>query len=109
MRMHLLIPRQIACKPRIALRCEWIHYDESLVVAQKFELQFVISIFGFAADQRSCLKGYLAEGSNRNDHVIAEEGTMGWRILRGNNLFDLELYDYALQLYEEQGKMLGSL
>jgi len=59
------------------------------------------------ADQRSCLKGYLAEGSNRNDHAIAEEGTMGWRILRGNNLFDLELYDYALQLYEEQGKMLG--
>jgi len=58
-------------------------------------------------DQRHCLKGFLTGGSNRNKHAIAEEETTGWRILRGNNLLDLELYDYALQLYQEQGKVLG--
>jgi len=58
-------------------------------------------------DQKHCLKGYLAGGSNQNKHAIAEEATKGWRILRGNNLLDLELYDYVLQLYHEQGKVLG--
>lgn len=57
-------------------------------------------------EQQNCLNKYLATGSNQNAHDIVEEGTMGWRILRANNLLDLELYDYVLQLYEEQGKML---
>jgi len=69
--------------------------------------------FGWEKDnlteqQKSCLKSYLSGsmGSNRNKHSLVEEDTMGWRILRGNNLLDLELYDYVLQLYEVQGKML---
>lgn len=58
-------------------------------------------------EQQECMNKYLSSGSNSNAHEIVEEGTMGWRILRANNLLDLELYDYALQLYEEQGVMLG--
>jgi hypothetical protein len=57
-------------------------------------------------DQQKCMNKNLKSGSNKNAHKIVEEGTMGWRILRANNVLDLELYDYVLQLYEEQGQML---
>lgn len=56
--------------------------------------------------QRSCLKDYLSTGSNRNNHRV-EEDSMGWRVLRGNNLLDLELYDYVLQIYEEQASLVS--
>ena len=56
--------------------------------------------------QSVCLKQYLSGGSNRNKHLV-EEDTMGWKVLRANNVLDLELYDYVLQLYEEQGKVFG--
>ncbi len=58
-------------------------------------------------EQQQCVNGYLFSGSNKNAHEMVEEGGMGWRILKANNLLDLELYDYVLQLYEEQGKMLN--
>lgn len=58
-------------------------------------------------EQQKCMNKKLSVGSNKNKHDIVEEGTMGWRILRANNLLDLELYDYVLQLYEEQGQMFG--
>lgn len=60
-----------------------------------------------SVDQQTCLKNYLSNGSNRNTHVLEAENTIGWRILRSNNLLDLELYEYVLQLYEEQGRLLG--
>ncbi len=60
-----------------------------------------------STDQNSCLKNYLSSGSNVNKYALEAEDSTGWRILRSNNLLDLELYDYALQLYDEQGKMLG--
>ena len=60
-----------------------------------------------STDQRGCLQNYLNSGSNVNKYALEAEDSMGWRILRSNNLLDLELYDYALQLYDEQGKMLG--
>ncbi len=60
---------------------------------------------GLTTVQQKCLKKYLFNGSNRNNHLV-EEDTIGWKLLKGNNIFDLELYDYVLQLYEEQGTML---
>ena len=59
-------------------------------------------------EQRECMDAHLSTGgSNQNTHEALEEGSIGWKILRANNLLDLELYDYVLQLYEEQGIMLG--
>lgn len=55
---------------------------------------------------QDCMDTFLKSGSNKNVHTLIEEGGMAWRILRANNLFDLELYEYALQLYEEQGKLI---
>jgi hypothetical protein len=57
------------------------------------------------SEQRDCLKKYLTSGSNRNKHNV-EEGSRGWMALRSNNIFDLELYDYVLQLYEDQTSLL---
>jgi len=56
--------------------------------------------------RQSCIDGFLKSGSNKNVHKLVEEGGREWRILRSNQLFDLELYEYALQLYEEQGKWI---
>jgi len=55
---------------------------------------------------QDCMDTFLKSGSNKNVHTLIEEGGIAWRILRANNLFDLELYEYALQLYEEQGKLI---
>lgn len=59
--------------------------------------------FGFSTKNDKCIENLLKlGGSNKNIHKGKEEGGGGWRILRSNNLLDLELYDYVLQLYEEQ-------
>jgi hypothetical protein len=57
-------------------------------------------------EQRKCLTKYLSSGSNRNKHLV-EEGSRGWMALRSKNMMDLELYDYVLQLYEEQSSLVG--
>jgi len=57
------------------------------------------------SEQQRCANQILKSGSNKNVHKLVEEGGMAWRILRANNLFDLELYEYALQLYEEQKRL----
>ncbi len=56
-------------------------------------------------EERNCLSTYLSKGSNRNKHNV-EEGSRGWMALRQKNMFDLELYDYVLQLYEEQSVLV---
>ena len=57
---------------------------------------------------QQCVQKYLSGGSNKNKHELVEEGGMGWKILRANNLLDLELYEYVLQLYEEQTALIPS-
>lgn len=59
-------------------------------------------------NEQECAKQYLHGGSNKNKHELVEEGGPGWKILRANNLLDLELYEYVLQLYEEQGNQIFS-
>lgn len=55
--------------------------------------------------QRACLKEYLFHGSNRNKHDVKPD-SVGWSLLKDNNAFDLELYDFVLQLYIEQHTMI---
>ena len=74
---------------------------------ERFLHYFGWNFNSLSPEQQQCLNAYLSSGSNKNAHDIVEEGTMGWRILKANNLLDLELYDYVLQLYEEQGQMMG--
>mmetsp|Transcript_15627 Transcript_15627/g.18160 ORF Transcript_15627/g.18160 Transcript_15627/m.18160 type:complete len:480 (+) Transcript_15627:60-1499(+) len=83
-----------------------------LVIDVRSAIERFMNYFGWdynslTSEQQQCLNQSFMNGSNRNTHEMIEEDTMGWRILRANSLLDLELYDYALQLYEEQGRMLG--
>ena len=76
---------------------------------KRFNKYFGWDQLNLTDDQISCTEKYLSGGSNKNEHEGIEEGGMGWRILRANNLLDMELYEYALQLYEEQGGILFEL
>ena len=73
----------------------------------RFNKYFGWDHLNLTEQQQSCTEKYMSGGSNTNKHDGIEEGGPGWRILRANNLLDLELYEYALQLYEEQGKMFN--
>jgi hypothetical protein len=42
-------------------------------------------------------------GKNRHEPVV--KGSEAWNILYKQNTFDLRLYEYALQLFEAQGKL----
>ncbi|KAL7549184.1 hypothetical protein ACHAWF_014830, partial [Thalassiosira exigua] len=47
------------------------------------------------------------EWSSKNRHPVPEEGSVAYSLLEGKNRYDLELYWYARQLFEEQYIQLG--
>lgn len=57
-----------------------------------------------SVDQEHCITKYLSNGSNRNEYMPLEQDSEGWKLLKRNNNLDLELYDFVLQLYKEQGQ-----
>ena len=75
--------------------------EESLI---RFEIYF-----GWRAEmsskQKKCEKKLLENGDERHDHPIVEKGTKGWKALMQQNRFDMELYQYAVKLFDEQGKI----
>ena len=73
---------------------------------ERYMRYFGWNYHSFTPEQQKCMKKRFSAGSNKNNHEQVEEGSDAWEILRSNNLLDLELYDYVLQLYYEQGKML---
>jgi len=44
---------------------------------------------------------------NKHKHPILNEGSVGYKVVKSKNSFDLELYYYARQLFEEQYIQLG--
>ena len=44
---------------------------------------------------------------NKHRHPTLREGTIGYKVVKSKNSFDLELYYYARQLFEEQYTQLG--
>ena len=77
-----------------------------LSVDVKASIERFNKYFGWNADTdeqtQQCIRKYTAIPSIKSyDHSV-EEGGMVWRILGSINNLDLELYEYILQLYEEQ-------
>jgi len=78
--------------------------DESV---RRFDLYF-----GFDDDdtgeKRRCWQDILDDGktSNRNDHPKVSEGSPEWDMIRRVNFFDMQLYEYAEGLFEEQKAFL---
>jgi hypothetical protein len=53
-------------------------------------------------EERSMFWGW----QNKNDHPFVKEGTEEYKLIYARNEFDIELYEYALELFEEQGRMM---
>mmetsp|Transcript_33314 Transcript_33314/g.70084 ORF Transcript_33314/g.70084 Transcript_33314/m.70084 type:complete len:574 (-) Transcript_33314:448-2169(-) len=45
--------------------------------------------------------------ANKNKHPMLEEGSVAYNLLESKNRYDIELYMYAVQLFEEQYRQLG--
>ena len=67
------------------------------------------SYFGFGDEAAlGCARRQFAAGSGRNSHSHPKLNRDGetWKILEQKNEFDLILYEYARQLFEDQGKWI---
>ena len=56
-------------------------------------------------DWKNCTDEYLKKGINSNAHGQLQEGDKAWNQLVLRNMFDMLLYQYALELYEDQESM----
>lgn len=58
-------------------------------------------------EQLECRNRLLHWGwSNKHAHPTVEEGSVVWDLLYKKNEFDMQLYEYAQQLYEDQAQFL---
>lgn len=74
---------------------------------KRFEKYFGWSKFAGLPGSEECEEKSIFWGwQNKNDHPVVEEGSEEYKIIRARNEFDIELYDYANELFEEQGRMI---
>mmetsp|Transcript_27214 Transcript_27214/g.59040 ORF Transcript_27214/g.59040 Transcript_27214/m.59040 type:complete len:93 (-) Transcript_27214:1471-1749(-) len=50
----------------------------------------------------------MSGGSNSHPHPKVDPGSSGWNAFAESNKYDVQLYDYALALFEEQSKLFES-
>jgi len=58
-----------------------------------------------------CMDQFFGKGGekqNSNSHPKVEKGSPAWRILARTNALDMRLYDYILQLFDEQKEIIES-
>ena len=70
----------------------------------------IYSYFGLKQDGKKwnlCEKRHLFEGeANSNSHQFVDVETEVWRLLAEKNSLDVQLYEYAVELFEKQGRDL---
>jgi len=67
-------------------------------------------VFGWDINQperKDCIHKFLTNGVNRHEHPQIERGGEIWNAILANNQYDMELYMYAVQLFQEQGADVG--
>jgi len=57
--------------------------------------------------KKSCLERTVYRGENKNVHPQVVEGSAAWPLLVERNRFDLDLYDYVLDVFKKQGDWLS--
>eukprot|EP00578_Thalassiosira_sp_NH16_P005539 CAMPEP_0181135238 /NCGR_PEP_ID=MMETSP1071-20121207/32515_1 /TAXON_ID=35127 /ORGANISM="Thalassiosira sp., Strain NH16" /LENGTH=382 /DNA_ID=CAMNT_0023221811 /DNA_START=71 /DNA_END=1219 /DNA_ORIENTATION=+ len=60
---------------------------------------------------RRCMDRYFGKGDkkqNTNSHPKVEKGSPAWDLLAQKNSLDIRLYEYVLELFEEQRDIIGS-
>lgn len=50
----------------------------------------------------SCHSRFTEKGFNRHKHPTIEPGSLEWELIAEANTYDMELYDFAVRLYEKQ-------
>jgi len=67
--------------------------------------------FGWAgkANREQCKAEYVRTPVNKNEHQAVENGSEAWNMLAAVNTYDLQLYAYAMQLFDEQAAMFPNL
>jgi len=60
-------------------------------------------------EQKGCIHRYaVEEPRNANPHEELDPESEEYRAIRDKNLADIELYEYARQLFQEQGEMIAA-
>lgn len=60
---------------------------------------------------KTCMEEYFGAGmekKNSNSHPKVKKGSPAWQLLAEKNAFDIQLYEYILELYEEQREIIDS-
>ena len=53
-------------------------------------------------EKQRCIYDFIQKGVNQNEHPSIDRGSKVWEYLMMNNRYDMELYMYAVQLFDEQ-------
>lgn len=72
-------------------------------------VQRLTAYFGWydaSAEVQGCIQNKLQAKRNNNGHKEVEEGSEAWDTIVEKNRFDMELFFYAYELYEDQKKIL---
>ena len=72
----------------------------------------MVKYFGWPTTeyQQWCINKFAVdEPINTNPHPIPDQNSPEWQAIRTKNFFDVELYAYALQLFDAQGRLVEEL
>ena len=62
-----------------------------------------------AERQFECVNGLLSEGINVNPpYEIPKKGSQEWALISHQTQYDIKLYEFAQELFDEQTKKYGS-
>jgi len=54
-----------------------------------------------------CQEEAIQSGFNKNPHATIEKGSETWNALAEVNDYDMQIYDFILQLFQKQGELFG--
>eukprot|EP00591_Stephanopyxis_turris_P011258 CAMPEP_0195528768 /NCGR_PEP_ID=MMETSP0794_2-20130614/31054_1 /TAXON_ID=515487 /ORGANISM="Stephanopyxis turris, Strain CCMP 815" /LENGTH=506 /DNA_ID=CAMNT_0040659957 /DNA_START=204 /DNA_END=1724 /DNA_ORIENTATION=+ len=91
-----------AAKEVLRTKCLVGLLSEFAVSLERFEAYFRWDQPKLSNDSVSCQNELIALGDNRHNHPTFEEGSEVWEALIPHNRFDMEVYEYAKQLFFEE-------
>mmetsp|Transcript_12450 Transcript_12450/g.16624 ORF Transcript_12450/g.16624 Transcript_12450/m.16624 type:complete len:340 (+) Transcript_12450:109-1128(+) len=65
--------------------------------------------FGWADNEKRpvCQEEAIQSGFNKNPHATIEKGSATWNALAEVNDYDMQIYDFILELFQKQGELFG--
>ena len=72
----------------------------------------IVKYFGWSTSeyQQWCINKFAVEEPiNSNPHPTQDRNSAEWHAIRQKNIFDVALYDYGLQLFEAQGRLIDQM